>query len=149
MQIGKLRVEKGPPRVGVVDASVVQHLCHEVRGRLAAGVGDGDLLAALHPTPAVAGQPPRRAREVIAGMEPFDRGLYAGPVGCCSQAGTEVAVAIRSALFETGRVHLYAGVGLLPASEAEAEWQESCDKMALLSALLRDPAAIRSGKATT
>lgn len=127
----------------------VQHLCHEVRGRLAAGVGDGELLAALHPTPAVAGQPPRRARELIAGMEPFDRGLYAGPVGCCSHAETEVAVAIRSALFDAGRLHLYAGVGLLPASDADAEWQESCDKMALFSGLLQDPSRARTGKATT
>lgn len=125
----------------------VQHLCNEVRGELAEGVGDGDLLAALHPTPAVAGQPPRRAREVIASMEPFDRGLYAGPVGCCSHDGTEVAVAIRSALFSGGRLHLYAGVGLLPASDEEAEWQESCDKMALLQGVLKDAAAGRSGKA--
>lgn len=127
----------------------VQHLCNEVRGELNDSVGDGDLLAALHPTPAVAGQPPRRAREVIAGMEPFDRGLYAGPVGCCSRDETEVAVAIRSALFTAGSLNLYAGVGLLSASDADAEWQESCDKMALLQGLLQDLAAGRSGKAAT
>ncbi len=123
----------------------VQHLCNRVEGILRTGVGDGDLLAALHPTPAVAGQPPREARETIAALEPFDRGLYAGPVGCCSAEQSEVAVAIRSALWHDGRLHLYAGAGLLPASDAEAEWNETRDKMALLGDLLRH----RSGKAVS
>ncbi|MEL6815592.1 MAG: isochorismate synthase, partial [Cyanobacteria bacterium J06598_3] len=40
-----------------------------------------DVLAKLHPTPAVAGVPRQAACEVISQHETFDRGLYAAPLG--------------------------------------------------------------------
>ena len=46
------------------------------------------------------GYTPEAAREAIEALrefEPFDRGLYAGPVGVVSREGAEIAVAIRSA----------------------------------------------------
>ncbi|MEM7496318.1 MAG: chorismate-binding protein, partial [Myxococcota bacterium] len=49
------RVDVGLPRV--VSAALVQHLKTPMRGRLRAGVTDADILARLHPTPAVCGAP--------------------------------------------------------------------------------------------
>jgi hypothetical protein len=41
----------------VIKMAAVQHLYGRLAGTLAPGAGDGDLLAALHPTPAVCGRP--------------------------------------------------------------------------------------------
>jgi isochorismate synthase / 2-succinyl-5-enolpyruvyl-6-hydroxy-3-cyclohexene-1-carboxylate synthase / 2-succinyl-6-hydroxy-2,4-cyclohexadiene-1-carboxylate synthase / o-succinylbenzoate synthase len=67
---------------------------------------------ALHPTPAVCGQPREAAAEVLAGQEAFDRGFYAGPFGWVSAGGAEFAVAIRSALVHPQQ------------STAEAAWRQ-------------------------
>ena len=81
---GSVRVDA--PK-GVLKQGGVQHLHARLSGTLAPGAGDGALLAALHPTPAVCGRPRRAARDLIAAAEPFDRGLYAGPFGWVSGAG--------------------------------------------------------------
>lgn len=116
----------------------VQHLSSRVHGELHPGVSDGDLLAALHPTPAVAGSPRRAAQQLIAEVEGFDRGLYAGPFGCASVQETEFAVAIRSALWQGKTLRLYAGAGILPQSSAAAEWKETEEKLSLLRGLIED-----------
>ncbi|MEJ1230488.1 MAG: chorismate-binding protein [Galbitalea sp.] len=64
------------------------HLASDVEGDLAAGTSSLDLIAALHPTAAVAGTPTDRALELIAELEPFDRGRYAGPVGWVGATAT-------------------------------------------------------------
>jgi len=83
-----------------------------------------DLVAALHPTPAVCGTPTGAARETIAELEPFDRGRYAGPVGWIDARGDgEWAIALRCAELSGERATLYAGAGIVgdsdPASEAD------------------------------
>jgi menaquinone-specific isochorismate synthase len=105
------------------------HLRTPVHARLNPGLGDGALLEALHPTPAVCGTPTEAARLLIREAEPFDRGLYAGPVGCFGRETSEVAVALRCALLRGHWVQLFAGAGIVQGSDAEAEWQETVDKM--------------------
>ncbi len=107
----------------------VQHLCSPVDAELREGVSDGELLARLHPTPAVCGQPVERARTIIRACEPFDRGLYAGPVGIIG-ATTDVCVAIRSALLVGSTVTAFAGAGVVAGSNAESEWRETEHKLA-------------------
>ena len=116
----------------------VQHICHKISARLkpsTAATKDNmasafDLLAALHPTPAVAGEPRRTALQAIRQLEPFDRGYYAGPVGYLSPTCAEFAVAIRSVLIVRERAHVFAGAGIVPGSTAEGEWAEIGAKMA-------------------
>ena len=80
----------------------------------------------LHPTPAVGGVPVNRALEFIRDHEAFDRGRYANPVGWFDASGDgELAVALRSGLITGREVRLYAGAGLVPGSEADAEWNET------------------------
>ncbi len=58
--------------------SNVQHLRTPVEARLPKGVRLLDMLARLHPTPAVGGTPREMAVPLIAGLEAFPRGLYGG-----------------------------------------------------------------------
>ena len=106
-----------------------RHLYTGVRGTLADGVGALDVLRALHPTPAVGGTPTDRALDAIDRLEPFDRGLYAGPIGWVGRDGAgreaaEVAVGIRSGLVEGRALSLYSGAGIVAGSDPAAEWAE-------------------------
>ncbi len=84
---------------------------------------------ALHPTPALAGQPRQAALRMIRRHEPTPRGLYGAPVGWITPEGDGVlAVAIRSAVFNGRRGRLYAGAGILAASQPEREWRETALK---------------------
>lgn len=56
------------------------------------------LACLLHPTPALSGFPHQAAKELIAGLEPFDRELFGGIVGWCDSEGNgEWVVTIRCA----------------------------------------------------
>lgn len=96
-----------------------------------------ELVAALHPTPAVCGLPRRRAAEVIRELEGYDRGFYAGAVGYTDRSGDgEWHVSIRSADIMGASVRLYAGAGIVAGSDPSAETDETSAKfVALLSAL--------------
>mgnify|MGYP001968777946 CR=1 FL=1 len=125
---------------GVLRHFSVQHLYARLGAALAPGKSEADVLNALHPTPAVCGHPRRAALDAIRVAEPFDRGLYAGPVGWVGVDSAEFAVAIRSALVSpTGDdVSLYAGVGVVAAADPAAEWRELNLKTRPLEALLAE-----------
>jgi menaquinone-specific isochorismate synthase len=105
--------------------ATIQHLRTPVSATLDSDTHVLRIVEALHPTPAVGGLPPGRAREVIRETEPFDRGWYAAPVGWFDAAGDgEFAVAIRSALARQRRATLFAGNGIVTDSDPEEEWAE-------------------------
>ncbi|MCM1983729.1 isochorismate synthase [Lyngbya confervoides] len=84
-----------------------------------------DILAALHPTPAVAGTHRDRACDYIRQYEAFDRHLYAAPLGWINHRGDgEFAVGIRSALSDGCHTRLYAGAGIVAGSEPQKELAE-------------------------
>ncbi len=103
------------------------HLASDVVGTLSDGSTSLDLIEALHPTAAVAGTPRAEALSLIAELEPFDRGRYAGPVGWVGADGDgEWAVALRSAqVDESGDITAYAGCGIVADSDAEREYLET------------------------
>ena len=103
------------------------HLATDVRGALFDGRSALDLVAALHPTAAVAGAPTDAALDLIARLEPRDRGRYAGPVGWVDAAGDgEWAIALRcAAIDEDGVVTAWAGAGIVAGSDPEKELAET------------------------
>ena len=103
------------------------HLASDVAGQLSDGSSSLDLIAALHPTAAVAGAPTGAAMDLIEELEPFDRGRYAGPVGWVDANGDgEWAVALRCAhVSSTGRITAYAGAGIVDGSVPERELAET------------------------
>ena len=105
----------------------VWHLSTRFRGRLREPAPTAlALAAALHPTPAVAGTPTPTALDVIASLEPFDRGCYAGPVGWVDADGDgEWAIALRCAELVGERATLFAGAGIVGDSDPAAELDET------------------------
>lgn len=103
------------------------HLATDVEASLAADATVLDLVAALHPTAAVAGTPTDAAMALIAELEPFDRGRYAGPVGWVGAAGDgEFAIALRCAEFDdAGAFVAFAGAGIVAGSDPESELLET------------------------
>lgn len=107
------------------------HLATDVTGSLSDASSALDLVAALHPTAAVAGIPTTTALEVIRRLEAFDRGRYAGPVGWIDGNGDgEWAIALRCAQIEGDRVTAYAGAGIVAASAPDTELAETDLKFA-------------------
>ncbi|AWB27863.1 isochorismate synthase [Halococcoides cellulosivorans] len=125
------QLESLPASVSVADRRLrrlasVQHLETPIEATLDTDVHALSVADALHPTPAVGGQPPDRAMMRIADLEGIDRGWYAAPVGWFDATGDgSFAVAIRSALIEGRRAHCFAGAGLVADSDPDAEWSET------------------------
>ena len=115
----------------------VQHLWTPVRAALPPAIRLLDVLARLHPTPAV-GAVPRASGAIIRQLEAFPRGLYGGPLGWVDhRGGGEFLVGIRSALVDGPRARLYAGSGIVAGSEPDKEFAETELKFqALLDAML-------------
>ena len=102
------------------------HLASDVHGVLKANSSVLDLAAALHPTAAVAGTPRLEAQQLIAELEPFDRGRYAGPVGWIGSDGDgEWAIALRGGQVAENQLTAFAGCGIVGESEPEAELAET------------------------
>ena len=128
------------PEPSIVAVANVQHLATMVEGRLSHPPASVlELVAALHPTPAVAGWPVDPALAYIAAEEGIDRDRYAGPVGWVDAAGNGTwAVGIRSAIVDGPVARLYAGVGVVADSDPQAELAETEAKLqAVLSAIVR------------
>ncbi len=124
-----------PAEPSLVAFRSVAHLGTRIVGRLAAPVPVLELVARLHPTPAVGGTPRDDALAVIAEGEPDDRGYWAGPVGWTDSAGDgEWMIGIRSALVGAGTsgpsLSLRAGSGIVADSDPEAEAEETNVKLA-------------------
>jgi menaquinone-specific isochorismate synthase len=117
----------------------VQHLHTPVRAALPAGVRLLDILARLHPTPAVGGSPREQAVARIRELESFPRGLYAGALGWIDARGDgEFFVGLRSALIDGTRARLYAGAGIVAGSSPEKEFAETELKFKAMQEALLD-----------
>jgi len=104
----------------------VQHLHTAVRAALPAGVRPLEVVAAMHPTPAVGGSPREAALARMRELEGFPRGLYAGALGWLNaRGGGEFFVGIRSALVDGSRARIHAGAGIVAGSTPEKEFAET------------------------
>lgn len=107
-----------------------QHLRTPITGILHRDISDNALLDALHPTPAVGGKPKAEALRWILDKEPFERGIYASPVGWVGSDKAEFCVGIRSGLISNRTLNLYTGAGIVPGSDPREEWLELNTKLA-------------------
>ncbi len=118
--------------------SHVMHLVSNVNCHLARGMDAWDLLAATFPAGTLTGAPKVRAMEIIAELEEFPRGPYGGAVGYISFSGNmDLAITIRTACVEDGRLTVRAGAGIVADSDPEAERIETINKAKAIDKALR------------
>ena len=140
--VGRI-AEPGSVRVGeqfVVERySHVMHITSEVTGTLREGLGYVDVLRAAFPAGTVSGAPKIRALEIIRELEPVKRNVYSGAIGYLGWHGdADMAIAIRTAVIQGGRLHVQAGAGIVHDSDPEKEWEETMNKgRALFRAVAR------------
>ncbi|MCP3033379.1 isochorismate synthase [Halobacillus sp. A1] len=119
-----------PENPVVYPLSNLQHLYTPVTATLEEGYTLLDVVARLHPTPALGGMPQQRSVDYIRSHEALNRGWYAGPIGWFDGRNNgEFAVAIRSALIRGDGASLFAGCGVVEDSDPEAEYVETGVKL--------------------
>ncbi|MDR2926781.1 MAG: chorismate-binding protein [Cytophagaceae bacterium] len=94
-------------------------------------------LHALHPTPALAGEPKQLAMNVIQKTETHNRRYYGGFLGAVSKQCMNLFVNIRCANIAHNHIHLYAGGGLTQRSNVDSEWHETELKAKTLLDIIR------------
>lgn len=126
-----------PPRPAVVKIRNILHLNTPIVATLRDDVAVPDLVAALHPTPAVGGTPKRDAAKWIVANEPCNRGWYTGTVGWLDATNdASFVVAIRCGLLSERRAYVYTGAGIVADSDPAAEYAETeLKQLPLLRAL--------------
>ncbi|MDQ5941557.1 MAG: menaquinone-specific isochorismate synthase [Pseudomonadota bacterium] len=131
-----------PPEPQVLQLRHLQHLWTPVSGEVHAGVGLFDLIARLHPTPAVGGWPAAAACEWLRRHGEQRPGWYGGGIGWINRHGDgEVSVALRCGLMTAGSLTLSAGAGIVAGSQPAHEFGETEAKLAtMLGALNATPA---------
>ncbi|WP_111413739.1 aminodeoxychorismate synthase component I [Billgrantia lactosivorans] len=124
---GSVRV---PQLCGLESYANVHHLVSVICGELAEGKRPLDLLAAAFPGGSITGAPKVRAMQIIDELEPSRRSVYCGSLGFVDVRGNmDTSIAIRTAVADGGRIHLWGGGGLVADSEVEAEYTETLDKI--------------------
>lgn len=120
------------------------HLVTPIQAQLSSAMSPFDLIALLHPTPAVCGTPRAAAREFIRRHEPFERGWYAGTIGYLNGYRAEFSVSLRSALLQGQKLSAYVGAGIVEGSTPAKEWEELNLKQRRLEEILARPAGASS-----
>jgi len=109
--------------------SHVQHLETSLRSRLRDGLDRFDALASCFPAGTVTGAPKIRAMEIIRGLEPDRRGIYAGSVLYMDYADNlDSCIAIRTIVLRDGQAMVQAGAGIVADSIPEHEYAETLNK---------------------
>jgi anthranilate synthase component 1 len=109
--------------------SHVQHLVTSLRARLRDDRDRFDALAACFPAGTVTGAPKVRSMQLIGGLEPDARGVYAGAVLYVDYADNlDSCIAIRTVVVRGGVAHVQAGAGIVADSVPEREYEETVNK---------------------
>lgn len=125
-----------PELLSLESHSHVHHLVSQVEGMLRPGISAVAALQACFPGGSITGAPKKRAREIIAELEPCPRGVYTGAIGWFGPGGmSRFNIAIRTAIHEKGVLRFHVGAGIVADSVPQLEWEETLHKAAgLLSA---------------
>ncbi|AWE05973.1 aminodeoxychorismate synthase component I [Lysinibacillus sp. 2017] len=109
--------------------SHVMHIVSNVRGQIATGKTNTDVIRAMFPGGTITGAPKIRTMEIIEELEPVRRGLYTGSIGWIGYTGDlELNIVIRTAYIKDGIAYIQAGAGIVIDSVPENEYVESMNK---------------------
>jgi len=115
----------------------VHHLVSTIKAQLDDGYHAMDLLRASFPGGSITGAPKVRAMQIIEELEPHRRSAYCGSIGYISRHGRmDTSITIRTLVAESGKLHVWAGGGLVADSQADSEYQETFDKLSRILPVL-------------
>lgn len=107
----------------------VFHIVSDITGALALDHSSLDALRAVFPAGTLTGAPKLRAMEIIRQLEDSPRGVYGGAFGYLDLSGNlDMAIAIRTMVFEKDKVSLRVGAGIVKDSVPEHEDNECLHK---------------------
>ena len=111
----------------------VHHMVSHIEGKLKPDWHPLQAFLAAFPGGSITGAPKKRAMEIIAELEPDSRQFYCGSAFYCDVSGRlDSSILIRSLVCESGQMHCWGGGGIVADSTAEAEYQETLDKVGLI-----------------
>lgn len=123
--------------LGIKSTPFVQHLCFRIKALLKPKISHEKILKALHPTPAVCGEPKENALNWIKKNENFPRDLYSASIGWYTENDADFKVALRCCKIEGKMVTIYTGAGIVLGSNPKQEWQELDDKLKLFKEIFQ------------
>ena len=119
----------------------VHHMVSEIVATLKDDVNPMQMLLSALPGGSITGAPKIRAMQIIEELEEAARGAYCGTLGYFNFDGTgRWNILIRSFQQYQNQLSLWAGGGITIASNAEAEYQESLDKVSAMLNLMNSTA---------
>ncbi|GAB5475915.1 MAG: anthranilate synthase component I family protein [Maribacter sp.] len=117
--------------------SHVIHLVSKVTGKKKKDIATMKVVADTFPAGTLSGAPKHMAMQLIEKYEKTSRGYYGGAIGFMDFSGNfNHAIMIRTFLSKNHELHYQAGAGLVAASNAEDELQETYNKLGALTKAL-------------
>lgn len=111
----------------------VHHLVSCVQGRLKPGTDALNVVDQCFPGASISGTPKQPVVRLIDQLEACSREIYCGSLFYLDKRGRfDSSICIRTLLAVNGNIHCWGGGGITLASEWQAEYQESVDKVNLL-----------------
>ncbi|NBT86007.1 MAG: aminodeoxychorismate synthase, component I, partial [Alphaproteobacteria bacterium] len=126
-----------PSLLALESYATVHHLVSTVVGTLKPEFNNVDLLKATFPGGSITGAPKIRAMEIIAELEPSQRGPYCGSVGYIGFDGNmDTNIAIRTLTVRQNKISFHVGGGIVADSNPLEEYIETETKAAALTKIL-------------
>lgn len=126
-----------PKLCGLESYATVHHLVSIVHGKLKNNYDAIDLLRASFPGGSITGAPKIRAMEIIAEVEPTQRGPYCGSIGYIGFNGNmDTSITIRTYCIQDNKITFQVGGAIVADSLPEDEYFETLAKAAALNRAL-------------
>ena len=157
-QIAPFVVNSRISDVETIRAGSLWHLKSRITSQIKSGAYLKSIIEALHPTPAVCGQPKEVAKDFILQNEDYDREFYTGFLGelnlkhyvnrnknrrniennayASVKTISNFYVNLRCAKLKDGEAKVYVGGGILRDSNAIKEWEETQNKTKTIASIL-------------
>jgi len=119
--------------------SNVHHMVSDIVGRLKNDKDAIDLLTSCYPGGSITGAPKLSAMKIIREVERDARRVYCGTVFSLGANGDlDSSITIRSLLWQSEKLHCWAGGGIVADSDCAQEYQECFDKIDNIFNVLHD-----------
>lgn len=119
-----------PKLFAIESFPAVHHLVSTVVANIRPPFNALDLLRGAFPGGSITGAPKIRAMEIIHELEPTPRSVYCGAIGYIKTNGDmDTNITIRTLVCNQGKIHCWAGGGLVADSKCDEEYQETFDKV--------------------